>query len=74
MSDRTPTTPEAVRCDWLTITQACRVAQCGVKLLYREVKARRLRAARLGGRRGPVRIHRDWLNDWMVRQSEPVEL
>ena len=38
---------------WLTVRQAAQRAQCGVKLIYREVKAERLRAARVGGRRSP---------------------
>ncbi len=63
----TPTT------DWLTPLQACPVAQCGVKLLYREIKAGRLRAARVGGRRD-LRIHRRWIDEWLERSAEIVDV
>ena len=38
---------------WLTVRQAAERAQCGVKLIDREVKVGRLRAVRVGGRRSP---------------------
>ena len=36
---------------WLTVSEAAARARCGVKLIYREVTAKRLQAARVGGRR-----------------------
>jgi excisionase family DNA binding protein len=60
--------------EWLTVAQACEVAQVGVKLLYREIKAQRCRAARVGGRRGPIRIHRDWVLQWLEASATPVEV
>lgn len=58
---------------WLTIAEACTVAKVGQKTLYREVKAGRLRAARIGGRRD-IRIHVDWITAWLIASSEPVEI
>jgi excisionase family DNA binding protein len=69
VSNQTPTAS-----DWLTVAQACQVAQVGGKLLYREIKAHRLRAARLGGRRGPIRIHRDWVRAWLEASARPEEI
>lgn len=56
---------------WLKVEQARRVAQCGAKLLYREIKAGRLRAARLGGRRD-IRIHRQWIDEWLSNLEHPA--
>lgn len=56
---------------WLTIPEARTIARCGAKLLYAEIAAGRLRAARIGGKRA-IRVHIDWLNDWLVAASTPV--
>ena len=56
---------------WLTISEAADRARCGVKLLYREVKAGRLKAARLGGRRA-LRFLREWIDQWMLESSTPT--
>ena len=58
---------------WLTLKESAPVAKCGPKLLRREIRAGRLRAARIGARRD-IRIHVDWLNDWLTAASEPVEM
>ena len=55
----TPATP------WLTVKEAAARAQCGVKLLYREVQARRLQATRLGGRR-ELRFRPEWVDEWLM--------
>jgi hypothetical protein len=68
----TPATPAAS--PWLTIEESRHVAKCGAKLLYREIKVGRLRAARLGGRGGKILIHQDWLTAWLEASSTPVEL
>ena len=62
-----------VATDWLTIKQACPVAQVGPKLLRREFKAGRLRAARIGNRRD-IRIRRDWIDAWLEASAQPVEV
>ena len=58
---------------WLTVKEACLVAKCGAKLLYREIRAGRLRAARIGARRD-LRIHVTWIDDWLTASSTPVEV
>src|SRR5947207_537398 len=52
---------------WMTIdegtTYVCgRNGHCGKKLLYHEIRAGRLRAARIGGRRD-YRLRREWLDE-----------
>jgi len=49
---------------WIDINEAARRARCGVKLLYREVRAGRLQAARVGGRR-ELRLQPEWVDDWL---------
>jgi excisionase family DNA binding protein len=63
----TPETP------WLTVEQARQIAQCGVKLLYREIRIGRLRAARIGNRRD-LRIHRDWIDAWLEASAKSIEV
>jgi excisionase family DNA binding protein len=57
---------------WLTVEQASAYVQCGPKLLYREVRQGRLRAARVGGRR-QLRFLTAWLDQWLEDQATPVE-
>jgi excisionase family DNA binding protein len=54
---------------WLTVRDAAAYARCGTRLLYREVRAGRLRAARVGGRRD-LRILTEWLDAWLIVSSE----
>lgn len=65
-------TPETT--DWLTTEDVRHVAKVGLKLVYREIHAGRLRAARIGGRRGPLRIHRSWIDQWLEAAATPVEV
>jgi excisionase family DNA binding protein len=58
---------------WLTVKEAAAVAKCGAKLIYREVRAGRLRAARIGARRD-LRIHRCWVDEWLEASATPVEV
>lgn len=58
---------------WLTVKESADLAKCGPKTIRREVAAGRLRAARIGGRRD-IRIHRDWIDQWLVASSEPIEV
>jgi len=57
---------------WFTPKDCSRRAQCGVKMIYNAIKTGQLRAARIGARRD-IRIHRDWLDEWLVAASTPVE-
>ena len=50
--------------EWLTVREAAAHARCGVKTLYREVAAGRLRAARVGGRRA-LRFRAAWIDTWI---------
>ena len=58
---------------WLTAQQAAARAQVGIKLLYKERKAGRLRAARIGGRRD-LRFLDVWIDEWLQASSTPVEV
>lgn len=58
---------------WKTVKQQADRVQTGTKLLYREVKAGRLRAARVGGRR-ELRIRDEWIDEWLERTATPVEV
>ena len=50
---------------WLTVKEAAERARCGPKLIYREVKANRLKAARVGGRR-ELRFLASWIDEWLI--------
>jgi excisionase family DNA binding protein len=53
---------------WLTVTEAAERARCGPKLIYREVRAKRLKAARVGGRR-ELRLLSEWVDAWLLAQT-----
>jgi len=65
--------PHSNTSPWLTVKQAAARAQVGVKLLYREVAADRLRAARIGGRRD-LRFRAEWIDSWLELTSTPQEI
>src|SRR5262245_44360734 len=50
---------------WLTVAEAADRARCGVKTIYREVRAGRLKAARVGGRR-ELRLLPEWIDIWLT--------
>jgi len=58
---------------WLTVREAAARARVGVKVIYREVKASRLRAARVGQRRD-LRLLAEWVDAWLLAASTPVEV
>jgi excisionase family DNA binding protein len=49
---------------WRTVTEAAARAQTSERLIYREVKAGRLKAARVGGRR-ELRLRDEWIDAWL---------
>jgi excisionase family DNA binding protein len=53
---------------WIGVNEAARRARCGVKLLYREIRAGRLQAARVGGRR-ELRLRAEWIDAWLSAQT-----
>ena len=58
---------------WLIVAEAAKRARVGPKVIYREVRAGRLRAARVGGRR-ELRFRAEWVDDWLLSQSEPHQV
>jgi excisionase family DNA binding protein len=58
---------------WRTVKEAATRWQCGQKTIYREVKAGRLRGARIGGRR-ELRFLDEWLDEALIASSTPVEV
>ena len=54
----------AMTTPWLTVPEAADRARCGIKTIYREVRATRLRAARVGGRR-ELRFLSEWVDAWL---------
>ena len=69
----TPGSFETKSSPWLTVTEAADRARCGVRLIYREVRASRLRAARVGGRR-ELRIRAEWIDTWLDAYTTPQEI
>ena len=53
---------------WIEVNEAAARARCGVKLLYREIRAGRLQAARVGGRR-ELRLRAEWIDAWLSAQT-----
>jgi hypothetical protein len=45
----------------------------GKRFMAREVKAGRLRAARIGGR-GELLTRIEWIDEWIIAQSTPIPI
>jgi len=58
---------------WLTPEECGARAKCGKRVIYNEVKAGRLRAARIGGRR-ELRIRPAWVDAWLEASAKPIEV
>jgi excisionase family DNA binding protein len=59
-----PTSP------WRTVKESAAYLKCGPKVIYRECLAGRLRHASIGGRGGgEIRIHTDWLDEFLETQA-----
>ena len=58
---------------WLTVAEAAQRSRVGVRLIYREAAAGRLRHAVVGGRRS-LRFKAEWIDEWLERTAEPVEI
>ena len=56
---------------WLTIRDAAGLLRVGRRTLDRQIRAGRLKAARVNGR--DLRIHRSWLEEWASKQVDPTE-
>lgn len=53
---------------WMTAEEAAQRSRCGVKTIYREVRAKRLKAARVGGRR-ELRLLAEWVDEWLLART-----
>jgi excisionase family DNA binding protein len=58
---------------WLTLQQAAAIVQIHEATLRREIHCRRLRSARIGGRKS-IRLRRSWLDAWLEASATPVEM
>ena len=58
---------------WLTVEEAAQRARVGHRTIYNEVRAGRLRAARVGGRR-ELRFRPDYIDQWLEQSAQPVEV
>jgi excisionase family DNA binding protein len=58
---------------WLTIKQAAARAQVSDATIRREVKGRRITAARVGGRRS-WRLRPEWVDEWLQSSAQPLIL
>ena len=56
---------------WLTVKQAAARAQVEPGTIYKEVRAGRLKAARIGGRRD-LRFREQYIDDWLEASSTPI--
>jgi excisionase family DNA binding protein len=65
-------TPDASS-PWKNLDQAAAYLGRGRRFVAREVKAGRLRAARIGGR-GEILVRSEWLDAYVLEQSTVVEL
>jgi excisionase family DNA binding protein len=54
------------------VKEAASRAKCGVKMIYREVAAGKLRAARVGGRR-ELRLRKEWIDQWLDETAPPTK-
>jgi excisionase family DNA binding protein len=58
------TTEAGAESPWLTTQEAASRARCGVKVIYREVRKGKLKAAKLGGRH-ELRLRAAWVDAWL---------
>jgi hypothetical protein len=64
-------TPSPDSTPWRTLAGAAARTHRGKRFLSREVKAGRLRAARIGGR-GELLFRDEWLDQWIEDQATPL--
>jgi len=58
---------------WLTLRQGADRAHAHEATLRREIRAGRLRCARLGGRKN-IRLRASWIDEWLEASSKPLEV
>ena len=58
---------------WRTVKEAAARAKTCDRVIYREVKEGRLKAARIGGRR-ELRLLDRWVDEWLEASTTPHEV
>lgn len=58
---------------WLRLSQCAERVQVHEATLRREIQRRRLRHARVGGRKS-IRVRASWLDAWLEASSTPIEV
>ena len=58
---------------WMTLKESAAYAKRSPRMLAREIKAGRLRAARVGGRREYVTCP-EWIDQWLEELARPVQV
>lgn len=58
---------------WFGVKEAAQYAKCGQQTIYRAVRAKRLRAAPIDGRRS-LRMCPEWIDEWISGQREGIAL
>jgi len=53
---------------WLTVTEAAQRARCSAATLRREVRAKRLRSVKVGGRKS-LRFRAEWIDEWLEEEA-----
>ena len=56
---------------WLTAPEAAAYLRIGLKTFFHECRARRIRHARVGGRRA-IRVKREWLDEFLERNAPVI--
>jgi excisionase family DNA binding protein len=70
MTQNAETSVVAQPSPWLTVAEAADRAKVGRKMIYREIRAGRLRAAVVGGRRD-YRLLGEWVDAWLLASTTP---
>ncbi len=71
-SERKDAAPAAAS-PWLTADEAARYLRVAPKTVYRLARAKRLRHAKIGGRR-ELRFLAAWLDEHLIATSAPIEV
>jgi excisionase family DNA binding protein len=58
---------------WLTSREAGAYLKRSYKFVLREIKAGRMRGARVGGK-GEVLTRCEWLDEWVADHTQPLEI
>ena len=72
MTVQSPLTTDSPSTPWLTAEEAAKRARVGLKTIYGAARSGKLRAARVSGRR-ELRFLGDWVDEWLIATTEPIE-